>query len=240
VSVATAQAQTVTLSPSVVELKGTFAQSTTQTLTMTNRTTLDLGFAMEARDVVTAGGKRVFVAAGDLPHSIAATAVFSPAHVVIPAGTSRSVTVTVTIPPGTRSRAIVALFRGTTTIGVGSKASTVSLGTLMTFTLSDQVAATPSDLIVIPQSDTRNAAFEVAFDNHGSEPVTPKGIAVILRSDGTIAGKVPFTGQRVLPGERVLFHAEYTGELRKGHYRVLSTFEFSGQAVTRPGSLVVE
>jgi hypothetical protein len=239
VTVSSARAQKVTLSPSVIELKGTFAQSTTQTLTMTNQTAMELAFDMKAEDVVAVGGQRVFVAAGNLPRSIAATAVFSPARVVIPAGEFRSVAVTVTVPPGTASRAIVALFKGTTLIGTRA-AVTASLGTLMTFTLSDHVSVVPSDLFVMPQSDTRNAAFEIAFDNNGGEPVTPKGIAVILDSDGRIAGKVRFADQRVLPGERVRFRAEYPGELRKGRYRVLSTFEFVGQALTRSGSLVVQ
>lgn len=206
---------------------------------MTNLAAIDLAFDMQAADVVTAGGKRVFVTAGDLPHSIAATAVFSPARVVVPAGQSRSVVVTVTVPPDTTSRAIVALFKGTTDIAGGGPTATVSLGTLMTFTLSEHVEVTPSELVVVPQSNTRNAAFEIAFNNVGVEPVTPKGIAVILNGDGTIAGRVPFSAQRILPGERMTFRSEYPGELRKGSYRVLSTFEFAGQALTRSGSLVV-
>lgn len=240
VTVGAAQAQKITLSPSVIELKGTFAQSTTQTLTMTNQTAMALSFDMRAQDVITAGGKRVFVAAGDLPRGIAATAVFTPARLTIPAGTSRSVVVTVTVPPGTTSRAIVAVFRGTTTIREGSSAATVSLGTLMTFTLSGQVSAVPSELFVSPQSDTRNAAFEVAVSNSGDEPVMPKGIVVILNAEGAIVGRIRFTDQRLLPGERVVFKAEYPGELRRGRYRVLSTFAFPGESLTRSGSLVVQ
>jgi hypothetical protein len=240
VTAVAAQAQKITLSPSVIELKGTFAQSTTQTLTMTNQTAMALSFNMRAQDVITAGGKRVFVAAGDLPRSIAATAVFSPAQLTVAAGTSRSVVVTVTVPPGTTSRAIVAVFTGTTTIGKGSTAATVSLGTLMTFTLSGQVSAVPSELFVSPQSETRNAAFEVAFSNSGDEPVMPKGIVVILNAEGAIVGRIPFTDQRLLPGERVMFKAEYPGELRRGQYRVLSTFAFSGESLTRTGTLVVQ
>ena len=57
---------------------------------------------------------------------------------------------------------------------------------------------------------------------------------------GTIAGKTAFPAQRVLPGERVTFRTEYPGELRSGRYRVLSTFEFAGQALTRTGALVVQ
>jgi hypothetical protein len=237
---ASAQAQQVTLSPSVIELKGAVGQSTTQKLTMTNQTNLELAFDLKAEDVVTTGGKRVFLPAGDIPHSIAATAVFSPSQVVVPAHESRSVTITVTVPPDVATRAIVALFKGTTIIGGGARSSTVSLGALLTFTLSDAISVQPSELFVMPQSDARNAGFEIAFNNGGAEPVTPKGIVVILNADGSIAGKTAFAPQRVLPGERVTFHTEYPGELRSGRYRVLSTFEFAGQALTRSGALVVQ
>lgn len=230
----------MTLSPSVIELKGSVGQSTTQTLTMANQTDIDLAFDLLAQDVVTSGGKRIFVAAGDLPEGIAATAVFAPSRVVVPAHGSKSVTVTVTIPHDVTTRAIVALFKGTTIVGAGARTATVSLGTLMTFTLSGAISVQTSELAVMPQSDARNAGFEIAFDNGGAEPVTPKGILVILNQDGTIAGKTSFVSQRVLPGERVTYRTEYPGELRSGRYRVLSTFEIAGQALTRSGALVVQ
>ena len=233
-------AQTVTLTPSVVELGGNYGQSTTQTLSLTNSTALALSFDLLAQDVVVSGGKRVFVPAGDVPHSIAATAVFSPASVTIPPGESRRVIVTVTVPALTECRAIVAMFRGTTRISKGNSTSTVSLGTLLTFTLSTRHSLAPSDLYVSPQSEARNASFEVAFANDGAEPETPRGIAIILNGAGTIVGKASFQMQRLLPGERLNFRADYAGELRKGSYRVLSTFEFAGQAVTRSAPLVVQ
>jgi hypothetical protein len=233
------RSQTVSLTPSVIELKGTFGQSTTQALRMTNATSIDLTFELLAQDVVTAAGRRVFVEAGDLPNSIAATAVFSPARLTIPARSSSSVLVTVTVPPGATSRAMIALFKGTTGIASGRTTSTVSLGTLMTFTLSDHLAVSASELFVGAQSDTRNVAFEIALNNGGAEPVTPRGLVVILDRNGSLAGKVQFPNLRLLPGERLDYRVEYPGELRKGRYRVLSTFDIAGQTTTRSGSLDV-
>jgi hypothetical protein len=234
------RAQAVSLTPSVIELKGTFGQSTTQALRMTNASSIDLTFELLAQDVVTAGGRRVFVEAGDLPNSIAATAVFSPARLTIPARSSSSVLVTVTVPPGATSRAMIALFKGTTGIARGRTTSTVSLGTLLTFTLSNHHAVSASELWVGPQSESRNAAFEVALNNGGAEPVMPKGIVVILHRDGSLAGKVHFPDQRLLPGERLEYRVEYAGELPRGRYRVLSTFDIAGQTTTRTGSLDVQ
>jgi len=235
-----AAAQTVSLTPSVIELNGKYGQSTTQTLRMTNATGLALTFVLQAQDVVVVGGKRVFVPAGDVVHSIAATAVFVPRTVTIPAGASRAVSLTVTVPPLAGPRAIVALFKGTTRIIKGKSASTVSLGTLLTFTLSTEHSLAASDLSVSPQSETRNAAFEITFTNDGGEPATPRGVAVILNASGAIIGRATFEPLRVLPGERLTFTAGYPGELKDGTYRVVSTFEFAGKALTRTAQLVVK
>jgi hypothetical protein len=200
---------------------------------------LTLSFELQAQDVVVANNKRLYLRAGDVPHSIAATAVFSPATVTVPAGESRSATVTLTVPEATTIRAVIILFKGTTTIGKGRSASTVSLGALMTFSLSNESAVTVSELSVAPQTDAQNAAFEVAFVNDGAEPVSPRGVAVILNGSGAVVGRAGFEPLRVLPGERQTFKTTYPGELAQGLYRVVSTFEFAGKAVTKTAPLLV-
>jgi hypothetical protein len=235
-----AGAQSVTLTPSVIELAGKYQQSTTQTLTMRNGTDLTLRFELEAEDVSVADGKRVFSRAGDLAHSIAAGAVFVPQSIVIPPGESRTVAVTLTVPRETDLRGVVAMFKGTTRIAKGKSASTLSLGALMTFTLSDVYSVACSDLRVAPQTGTANATFEQDFANDGAEPVAPKGVAVILNGAGAIVGKVGFQSQRLLPREQLTFKAQYPGELRAGTYTVLSTFEYAGRAISRTAPLIIE
>ena len=234
-----AAAQTVTLTPSVIQLKGTVGQSTTQRLTMTNASSMDLTFVLEAQDVVVTGGRRVFVGPGEIPGSIARTVVFSQRSVVIPSGQSRSVTVTVTVPRDVSNRAVVALFRGTTKIPSGDNMATASLGALLTFTLSDHVSLSPAELIVQPQSPTANTSFELPVANSGTEPVAPKGMVAILDARGRLVGRAPFEEKRLLPGERVTFRSEYSGDLGPGSYRVLSTFEYAGTTVSRSAQLVI-
>ena len=235
-----AAAQMVTLTPSVIELKGSMGQSTTQTLTIRNGTSMPLSFDLEAQDVIVSGGKRVFVRAGDLPSSIAATAVFNPTSVTVPPGGARSTQVTLTIPRATEIRAVVAMFRGTTKIAQRKGTATVSLGTLMTFNLSKFHSLSASELAIAGQSQTQNAAFELGVVNDGSEPEMPRGMAVILGSDGAMVAKVPFDPLRLLPGERLSFRTVYPGELKAGVYRIVSTFEFTGQSITRSATLVVQ
>ena len=65
------------LTPAVVMAKGSFSQTLSQTLTLTNQTARDFAFEMVAEDVVVKDSERVFVTAGETPDSIAASAVFT-------------------------------------------------------------------------------------------------------------------------------------------------------------------
>jgi hypothetical protein len=233
-----AAAQSLTLSPSVVQLQGKAGQSVTQTLTITNGTAIDLAFSLEARDVVITNGTRVFVNAGEFASSLAATAVFSSPMITVPAGQSRSARVTLTVPELGANRAVVALFKGTTTIPTGRTTITASLGTLFTFNLSGRVSVAGQSPLVSAQTTTSNAHFEQVFVNDGEEPVVLTGLAVILDGDNGVVAKATFEPRRALPGESITMSAGLTTELGPGLYRVLLTFAFGGQSVTTPATLV--
>lgn len=236
---AVAAAQSVALTPSVVILKGTSGHSATQRLTITNGASVDLAFTMEAFDVVVKDGRRVFSGPGELAGSIAATAVFSVPSIVVAAGAKAAVDVTITVPNNTAVRAMVALFKGTTKLAYGPRTATASLGTLLTFTLSDRLSMKPGELIVRPQSPTTNAVFELPLENDGSEPIVPHGVAAVLDATGRLVARSGFAEKRLLPGERLIFRSEYPGELEPGSYRVLATFEWGGISVSRQTSLVI-
>ena len=139
---------TLALSPSVIMTRGEAGQSVTQTLSLTNYTSMPFSFEMVAQDVVVRDGKRVFVTAGELPQSIANTAIFSKPAVTIAPGQTASVDVTVTLTKGTDIRAIVAIFQGTDKFngGKGSVGMTASLGCLITFTASNKFEVTSSEV----------------------------------------------------------------------------------------------
>src|SRR3954454_24090510 len=146
----------LSISPAVVMLQGTPGQSTTQTLTIVNTSDQPFAFDMMAKDAVARGGRRVYVDAGELAGSIASTAVFSRKSVTVAPGERVTVNVTVTIPPNPASRAIIALFHGTTRMKSAGMNATASLGTLMTFTLSGNITATATPLSVTPPTPTAN------------------------------------------------------------------------------------
>jgi hypothetical protein len=236
---APAAPQTLSLTPAVVTLRGSGGQSTTQTLTLRNATASDMSFELEAKDVVMRAGRREFVDPVELPTSIAASAIFSTSQLMVPAGASRSVRVTLTLPVAVSHRAVVVLFRSATKIPPGQSGAQVSIGTLLTFMLSDRISIAASDLHVEPQSPTANLVLAESMTNDGDEPAVAKGIAVILDDKKVVVGKATFAPRRLLPGESATFATEYAGDLPAGRYRVLSTFEFEGRTVTRSAEVVI-
>lgn len=236
---ASAYAQSITLSPAVVSLKGNCGQSVTYPLTLENGTDLPIDFSLEAQDVVVRNGVRHFVKAGELADSIAATAVFTPHELHIPSHSSATATVTLTLPPAMRHRAVVTYFRGSTLVTSGDRQATLSLGSLFTFTVSDHHSVTAGALDATPPSASAGARLQSTMVNDGAEPVVPSGMAVILDAGGRMVGKIPFAPRRLLPGEKVTLVADYPGELQGGTYRAVATFDVAGRPLTLIGSLKV-
>jgi hypothetical protein len=232
----------ISLSPSVVMTKGSYGQGLTQTLTLTNSTGVEFAFEMEAQDVVIRDGKRVFVAAGETENSIAATAVFSQKLVIAKPYSSASVDVRLTLPPQTRIRAVVAIFRGTNKLPTSSSAvgMTASLGTLITFNLSDNVKLEPEVVRIVPATETSNLTVAQWITNTGTEPVLADGMAVFLKASGSLVGKVPLPQQRLLPGERLEFTAEYPEQLQPGDYKAMCSLQFEGKALTSDAAFKIQ
>jgi hypothetical protein len=229
----------LSLSPAVVMLRGDFGQSTTQTLTFVNGTSRAFDFDLVAQDVVVRDGRRVFVDAGSIAGSIAATAVFSQKHVHVAPGETVAVTLTVTLPPATAQRAIVALFRGTNRVMSGHVPMSASLGTLLTFTASDELALTAAPLDVRPQSAAANLAFSQACTNSGREPFVAKGVMAVLDERGALVGKTALAPHRLIPGESVSLGGEYSGELQPGRYRVSVTYDYDGRTASRSAEVEI-
>ena len=221
----------ISLSPSVVMLTGEAGQSHRQTLRLTNHTARELAFTLDAQDVVGENGRRTFLAAGEHPGSIAATAVFSSKEIVVPPNGVAAVDVTVTVPRGSAIRGVAAVFRGQTIVGSQrGVAMTASLGALMTFTLSTDLRIDGATPEVDEQTDASNLALTEWVTNVGAEPVVAGGAAALLNASGTLVGKVPVEPQRLMPGERLAFKAEYPDLLPPGRYRAILSLEYDDHA----------
>jgi hypothetical protein len=233
----------ISLSPSVVMLKGQPGQAYRQTLRLTNHTSRELAFRLEAQDVVAEDGKRLFLGAGERAGSVAATAVFSPKEVVIAPGAVGVADVTLTLPAGSDVRGVAAVFRGQTVVGgQGSVAMTASLGSLITFALSEDTRLEAAVPDVSEQTEAANLAVTEWVTNVGAEPVVASGAAAFLNEAGTLIGKVPVEPQRLMPGERLPFTVAYPALLSAGRYRVVLSLEYDDHArkvLTRTAEFVV-
>lgn len=223
----------LSLSPAVVTLRGDFGQSTEQRLTLRNGTSRPFSFDLVAQDVVVRNGKRAFAEAGAVAGSIAATAVFSPGHVDVPPGESVTVTATFTLPEGTQQRAVTALFRGTNRVMSGHVPIMASLGTLLTFTLSENVEMSASDLDIQTQTTIENLGFSHSCRNAGSEPLVARGVMAVLDREGALVGKTAIAPRRLLPGELADLTADFPGDLEPGRYRLLVTYDYEGRSLRR-------
>ncbi len=233
-------APSLSLSPSVVILKATLGQTIKQAITLNNGTAQSLDFEMLADDVIVKNGKRVFVPAGELPHSIAAGAVFSQRTGHVEPGSSQAIQVLLTIPSQTSIRAVAIYFRARhVLVSHGTVSVTATVGALITFILSDNIAVQAELVHVRPATASENLKIVEALKNTGSEPVVPDGIAAFVDAGGTLVAKIPFQAQRLLPGERLEFTAEYAGRLKPGTYRVLCTFSYEGKALTNSAEMRV-
>jgi hypothetical protein len=230
---------TISASPAIVELRGVAGQSTTQPLLIANSTNLTMTFEMKARDVITRDGKRVFVDAGALPGSIAATAVFSRKLVTIPPGGSARVDVTLTIPPKPAARAVIAVFQGVTKVPTGPMSMTASLGVLLVFTLSDNIGMNAAQLSIKPPTASSNLTVTQKCTNSGTEPFSTKGILAIVNAAGRLIGKTAVPERRLLPGEATDVKTEYAGDLAPGRYRALMTYDLGGRTVTSTADFTV-
>ncbi|HWW61359.1 MAG TPA: Fn3-like domain-containing protein, partial [Thermoanaerobaculia bacterium] len=214
----------LTVTPAVVQLRGSFGQSTTQRMTITNGTSQPMTFALAAEDVVVKNGTRVFVAAGETTGSIAATAVFSSRSVTVQPGATEAVNVTLTIPRTATSRAVVARFRGTTRNHVSA-----AIGALFTFTLGNDITVDTDALQVRPQTTASNLRIAQKCTNRGSDPVVARAVAAVVDGGGKLIGRTAIPPRRLLPGETTTITGEFTGDLAPGDYRVLITYDFEGR-----------
>jgi hypothetical protein len=233
-------AGSISLVPAVVTLDATGGQAFTQTLSLTNHTSQALAFEMMALDVVARDGVRTFVPAGEVPGSIAASAVFSaPSLTVLPRETA-SVQVTLTFPGGTAVRAVAAGFRGLTQVKRADGVQmTGSLACLMTFSAPGVAEVAGSPIAVSPQGEATNLALEQHLHNTGTEPVLPRGAVALLDTQGRLVAKVATEPQRLLPGERLPFVVQFPGHLPAGAYRAIVSYEYAGRVLTATRDLTV-
>jgi hypothetical protein len=231
----------ITLGPAVIMVKAKPGQTISQELTLSNNSGDELHFHMEAQDVVVRDGKRVFLPAGELEHSIARYATFSNNDPRVLPRSTVTTRVTLTLPPSPEPRAIACIFMGRTAMGTSQAvAMTASLGTLVTFTLADdfQVEKQPLEVLVDPEA--RIITFRERLKNTGSDPIVPQGVIAVTNEMGALVARMPVISQRLLPGESLEFTAEHPGLPKMGNYKALFLVEHQSAFVSNAAEFTVK
>jgi hypothetical protein len=99
---------------------------------------------------------------------------------------------------------------------------------------------TSSEVTVHPQTETQPLRVSLELTNTGTEPVIPEGVVALLSDSGKMVGKAPFAGQRLLPGERLQFAAEYGAQLRPGRYRAVTSLQFEDKTLSKTADFTIE
>ncbi len=232
---------TLTLSPAVIMVKAKPGQTISQELTLWNNTGSELAFEMQALDVVVRDGKRVFVPAGELEGGIARYASFTNDHPVALPRSSVTTRVTLTLPASPEARAIACTFMGRTVMGESHAVEmTASLGTLFTFTLTDDFQVEKQPLQISVDAEAKTIIFRERLKNTGSDPIVPKGVVAVTNESGALIARVPIESQRLLPGESLEFIAEHPGLPRAGNYKALFLVEHQTALVTNAAEFTVK
>jgi hypothetical protein len=233
-------ANTITIAPASLSLKGASGQMYTQNFKVTNLMDSIYVFRIDVSDVYVEAGRRKFVPAGQSPLSLAALVTASRTEVKLAPGEEAVVPVTFIMPSETRIRAVAVFFRGVPDqLAVGQRRILLNLGAVVDFSLTNEVVLDSLSLGISPQTATTNTTVRQELANVGPEPTIVRGVSAFLDQSGRLLGKAAFGQKRLLPGEHNVLQAEFAGTLPAGKYRVVSSLEYSGETLTRTAELVI-
>ncbi len=230
----------ISISPAALSLKGAPGRTITQEFDVSNSTDVPYFVDVDVQDVVVKQGKRTFVSPERTPDSLAALVTLPRRRALVLPGEHLKVPVTFVAPDESRNRAVVVFFHASREHAVPNQPKIrLNLGTVVDFTVSNEVILRVTSLGVEPQTSTSNVAITEELANVGPEPAIARGVVAILSDKGDLVGKTEFQQKRLLPREHNQTRAEYPGALKSGRYRAICTIEFADSTLTRTVELVI-
>jgi hypothetical protein len=232
----------ISVSPAALSLKGTPGRSHTHVFEIANSADAPYTIDIDVADVLVRQGKRTFVSPDRVPDSLAAMVTIpGNRHIVLQPGERFKVPVTFVAPDETRNRAVVVFFHALREKPVPNQPKIrLNLGTVVDFTVTNEVNLRIMALGVEPQTMSSNVAITEDLANVGPEPTIAKGVVAILSEAGNLVGKTEFQQKRLLPSEHNQTRAEYPGTLKPGKYRAVCTLAFADSTLTRVVELNVQ
>jgi hypothetical protein len=245
------QAQSLGLTPALVEAKVKRGASYTAAFSLSNNTGTRLRFRASAADYwYDEHNARITGLPGTLPRSASLWVQFSPAEFIVEANSSTTVKAIITVPAAARGSYYTSpIFEGEPTgePAVPRNSGTITASVAIRFRglllLTTEDAADYNVEVVNGSAAPPTAAspLEIQMDvrNRGTAHARLRGIFAILNASGSLAGRGRFDEKSFLPGQRDTLNARWAGELAPGQYRAVVTLTYD-RVELEPASLLYE
>jgi hypothetical protein len=245
-----ANAQSLGLTPAMMDATVKRGSSYTNTFTLSNGTSTRLRVHCSVSDYwYDDKNQRVTGRAGTLPHSASLWVQFTPPEFIIEPHSSGSVNAVITVPltatggyytaptfetenadapppgaPGTAQANLKIRFEGLLLLTTDD--STEYNVEIMTGQISPPTVSSPLKMNL----DVRNRSTAHA---------RVRGVFAVLNAAGKLAGHGEIEEKRFMPGQRDAFKTEWAGDLAPGRYTALITLSYARAGMT-PATLVYE
>jgi hypothetical protein len=245
------QAQSLGLTPALVEAKVKRGATYTADFSLSNNTSTRLSFRASTGDYwYDEHGARITGLPGTLPRSASLWVQFSPAEFVIEANSSATVKAVITVPAAAHGSYYTSpIFEGEPTDAAaalqisGTIKASVAIRFRGLLLLTTEDAADYNVLVADGSATPPTAAapleIQLGVRNAGTAHAHLRGIFAILNASENLAGRGRFEEKSFLPGQRGTLRALWAGELAPGQYRAVVTITYD-RAGLEPSTLLYE
>jgi hypothetical protein len=245
------QAQSLGLTPALVEAKVKRGATYTAAFSLSNNTGTRMRFRAATGDYwYDEHNSRVTGPPGTLPRSASLWVQFSPAEFVVEANSSATVKAIITVPAAANGSYYTSpIFEGEPTDaraappGSGTIIASVAIRFRGLLLLTTEDAAEYNVEITngsaAPPTATSALEIQLGVRNRGTAHARTRGIFAILNASGSLAGRGRLEGKSFLPGQRDTLKAQWTGELPPGLYRAVVTLTYDRVGL-EPATLLYE
>ena len=231
---------TFDVTPTVIQVTVPAGGSSAGKISIKNVGTEDLQLSGRVMDWKYAGqeGEKKFFPIGALPYSCSRWVSFSPPTLALKPGETKEVSFSLAVPKNAQGGYYsTIIFRGMGKVqpqGGVTVNLAIEMGSLILVEIdkTQNLKGVIKDFTVnTPQG--RPLEVKVRFKNEGNVRVEAKGRLSILDKDGNAIGWTRFPPVKTLPGDEWTTSTTWPGQLKPGHYRLVSTFELA------PGQVLV-
>jgi hypothetical protein len=238
VAASPAPAQSLTLSPAILEAQVRRGATYANSYTLLNRTNVRLRVHCSLYDYwYDEQNQRITGRPGTLPHSASTWVQFSASDVIVEPNASASVKFVVSVPqdaaggyytsPTFEAEAadVPPAAAGDTTSRARIKIRFHGL-LLLTTTEATEYNVEIMGVKIAPPTTSSSLALEVDVRNRSTAHTHVAGAFALLDSAGKLVGRGNIKQKRFLPGERNKFNTAWTGELSAGRYLAIITITY--------------